>query len=51
MLEKMDICVSKFAHNVVNCIGVMSGVSWTPDGVSLIHFMQLRAESNGPLFQ
>jgi len=32
----MDIYMSKCAPNVVNGTGVKSGVSWVPDGVSLI---------------
>jgi len=36
MLEDMAICMSKCASNVANGTGVMSGVSWVPDGVSLI---------------
>jgi len=37
VLEDMAICMSKCASSVVNGIGVKSGVSWMPDGVSLIH--------------
>ena len=37
VLEDMAICMSKCASNVVNGIGVKSGVSWMSDGVSLIH--------------
>jgi len=36
VLEDMAICMSKCAPNVVNGTGVKSGVSWMPDGVSLI---------------
>jgi len=36
LLEDMAICMSKCASNVANGTGVMSGVSWIPDGVSLI---------------
>jgi len=36
VLEDMAIYVSKCASNVTNGTGVMSGVSWVPDGVSLI---------------
>jgi len=36
LLEDMAICMSKCASNVANGTGVMSGVSWVPDGVSLI---------------
>jgi len=39
MLEDMAICMSKYAPNVVNGTGVKSGVSWMPDGVSLIHLI------------
>jgi len=39
VLEDMAICVSKCAPNVVNGTGVKSGVSWVPDGVSLIHLI------------
>jgi len=38
-LEDMAICMSKCAPNVVNGTGVKSGVSWVPDGVSLIHLI------------
>jgi len=31
--------MSKCASNVVNGTGVKSGVSWMPDGVSLIHLI------------
>jgi len=34
VLEDMAICMSKCASNVANGNGVMSGVSWVPDGVS-----------------
>jgi len=34
VLEDMAICMSKCASNVANGTGVMSGVSWVPDGVS-----------------
>ena len=36
VLEDMAICMSKCASNVANGTGVMSGVIWIPDGVSLI---------------
>jgi len=39
VLEVMAICMSKCAPNVVNGTGVKSGVSWVPDGVSLIHLI------------
>jgi len=39
MLEDMAICMSKCTPNVVNGTGVKSGVSWVPDGVSLIHLI------------
>jgi len=39
VLEDMAICVSKCAPNVANRTGVKSGVSWTPDGASLIHLI------------
>jgi len=39
LLEDMAICMSKCASNMVNGIGVKSGVSWMPDGVSLIHLI------------
>jgi len=39
LLEDMAICMSKCASNVANGTGVKSGVSWMPDGVSLIHFV------------
>jgi len=39
LLEDMAICMSKCASNVVNGTGVKSGVSWMPDGVSLIHLI------------
>ena len=39
MLEDMVICVSKCAPNVTKGTGVKSGVSWAPDGVSLIHLI------------
>jgi len=39
VLEDMAICMSKCASNVVNGTGVKSGVSWMPDGVSLIQFI------------
>jgi len=39
VLEDMAICMSKCAPNVVNGTGVKSGVSWMPDGVSLIHLI------------
>jgi len=34
MLEDVAVCMSKCASNVANGTGVMSGVSWAPDGVS-----------------
>ena len=39
LLEDMAICMSKCAPNVANGTGVKSGVSWMPDGVSLIHLI------------
>jgi len=39
VLEEMAICMSKCASNMVNGTGVKSGVSWMPDGVSLIHLI------------
>jgi len=39
VLEDMAISMSKCASNVVNGTGVKSGVSWMPDGVSLIHLI------------
>jgi len=36
VLEDMAVCMSKCASDVANRTGVMSGVSWEPDGVSLI---------------
>jgi len=33
--------MSKCAPNMVNGNGVKSGVSWVPDGVSLIHLIHL----------
>jgi len=36
VLEDMAICVSKCASNAASGTGVVSGVSWAPDGVSLI---------------
>jgi len=36
LLEDVAVCMSKCASNVANGTGVMSGVSWVPDGVSLI---------------
>ena len=37
VLEDMAICMSKCAPNVENATCVGSGVSWTPDGLSLIN--------------
>jgi len=37
VLEVMAICVSKCAPNVADGTSVKSGVSWAPDGISLIH--------------
>jgi len=39
VLEDVAICMSKCAPNVANGTGVNSGVSWMPDGVSLIHLI------------
>jgi len=39
VLEDLDVCVSKFASDVANVTGVISGVSWVPDGVSLIRLI------------
>jgi len=39
VLEDVAICMSKCASNVANGTGVKSGVSWMPDGVSLIHLI------------
>jgi len=39
VLKDMAICMSKCAPTVVNGTGVKSGVSWMPDGVSLIHLI------------
>jgi len=39
LLEDVAICMSKCAPNVVNGTVVKSGVSWMPDGVSLIHLI------------
>jgi len=39
VLEDMAVCMSKCASDVANGTGVKSGVSWMPDGVSLIHLI------------
>jgi len=39
LLEDVTVCVSNCAPNVTNWTGLKSGVSWAPDGVSLIHLI------------
>jgi len=51
VLEDMAICMSKCASNMANGTGVMSGVSWVPDGVSCDLFDPSRVESNGHFIQ
>jgi len=46
----MAICMSKCASNVANGTGVMSGVSWVPDGVSCDLFAPQEVESMVTLF-
>jgi len=50
VLEDMAICMSKCASNVANGTGVMSGVSWVPDGVSCDLFAPQEVELMVTLF-